>query len=144
MGFNSGFKELTYSSETIYVHVFLNILFYFIHDMVAVFLHRSLTPVCYSHRFRGGLILYWFWIASNMATRRVRLFSLHERWFITAWIQASSFTAMLLQGSLTVSDFSPWLSFSTYPSFFSAFGPQNRNVPQHPPTNLSIFCVFTT
>jgi hypothetical protein len=81
------------------------------------------------HRPRSSdLILYWFWIASDMATIRVGSCPLHVRWFIAPWIQASSFAAMPLHGSLTVSDFSPQPSTHIYPSFFSASGPQNRNV----------------
>lgn len=97
-------------------------------EMAPAFLHRSLSSICYSYRFRGALILYWFWIASDMANIRVGSCPVHERWFIVPWIEASSFAAMPLHGCLTVLDFSPRSSTPIYPSFFSASGPQKRNV----------------
>jgi len=81
-------------------------LYIFARDMAPAFLHRPRSPACYSYRFRGALILYWFRIANDMATITVRPCPLHERWFIAPWIQASSFAAVPLPWNLTVSDFS--------------------------------------
>ena len=127
-----------YSSQKITVAIFWDMLFYFPKDLAPSFLHTSPTPICYSHHFRGALILYWFWIASNMATRGVRLFSLHERWFITSWIQASSFASSRKLDSIGFLSLALILQPTPY-SFLLLVLKTETYCSIHPPTNLSIF-----
>jgi hypothetical protein len=112
-------------------------------DMAPAFLHRPPSPARYSYHFRGALILYWFRIASDMATMRVRPCPLHERWFIAHGFKPAALRLCLSTEAWQYRIFLPQLP-TIHPSFFSASGPQNRDVPLHPPTNLSIFCVFWT